>query len=27
MGDYVTASEVLGQGEAIYSDQQAYMYQ
>lgn len=26
-GDYVTASEVLGQGEAIYSDQQAYMYQ
>lgn len=27
MADYVTASEVLGQGEAIYSDQQAYMYQ
>jgi hypothetical protein len=27
MGDYVTASEVLGQGEAIYSEQQAYMYQ
>jgi hypothetical protein len=26
-GDYVTASEVLGQGEAIYIDQQAYMYQ
>jgi hypothetical protein len=26
-GDYVTASEVLGQGEAIYTDQQAYMYQ
>ena len=26
-GDYVTASEVLGQGEMIYNDQQAYMYQ
>ena len=25
--DYKTAAEVLGQGEAIYSDQQAYMYQ
>ena len=24
-GDYVTASEVLGQGEMIYNDQQAYM--
>lgn len=27
MGDYVTAGEVLGQGEAIYTDQQEYMYQ
>ena len=26
-GDMVTASDVLGQGEMIYSDQQAYMYQ
>jgi hypothetical protein len=26
-GDYVTAAEVLGEGEAIYADQQAYMYQ
>ena len=26
-GDYVTASEVLGQGEMIYNDQQSYMYQ
>ena len=26
-GDYVSAEDVLGQGEAIYSDQQAYMYQ
>lgn len=25
--DQVTAAEVLGQGEAIYADQQAYMYQ
>ena len=25
MGDYVTASEVLGQGEAIYSDQQTHL--
>jgi hypothetical protein len=27
MGDYVTASEVLGQGEAIYSDQQTHLMQ
>lgn len=27
MADHVTASEVLGQGEMIYNDQQAYMYQ
>ena len=26
-GDMVTASDVLGQGEMIYNDQQAYMYQ
>ena len=26
-GDYVTASEVLGQGEAIYSDQQTHLMQ
>ena len=26
-GDYVSAAEVLGEGEAIYADQQAYMYQ
>lgn len=26
-GDYVSAAEVLGEGEAIYEDQQAYMYQ
>jgi hypothetical protein len=27
LGDYKTAAEVLGQGEVIYGDQQAYMYQ
>jgi len=27
LGDYKTAAEVLGEGEAIYADQQAYMYQ
>ena len=26
-GDYVSAAEVLGEGEAIYADQQAYMHQ
>ena len=25
MGDYVSAADVLGQGEVIYGDQQAYM--
>ena len=27
LGDYKTAAEVLGEGEAIYADQQAYLYQ
>lgn len=27
LGDYKTAAEVLGQGEVIYGDQQAYLYQ
>ena len=26
-GDYVSAADVLGQGEVIYGDQQAYLYQ